>query len=95
MSFVKCARCGRKVVQAIMEDSMCRQCGTDLHTCTNCRHFDSAARNECRVDVPERIRSKATRNSCVRFSERVVQESGSDSASETKNARSAFDALFD
>lgn len=90
-----CARCGTRVtlVDPLALDAVCAQCGNDLHTCTNCRHFDTAARFECRQPIPQRISSKAKRNTCDLFEPRLAQtfESGTD---RPDDARSAFDALF-
>lgn len=90
-----CARCGTRVplVDPVAVDATCAQCGNDLHTCTNCRHFDTAARFECRQPIPERIPSKAKRNTCELFEPRLAQtfESGSD---RPDDPHAAFDALF-
>src|SRR5687768_5693087 len=48
----KCARCGelkRSIDSTVEFDATCPKCGSDLHTCTNCKNFDSSVRWECRV----------------------------------------------
>ncbi len=93
----KCARCGARVVDVdVASDAVCADCGSDLHTCTNCAYFDSSAPNECRQPVEERIASKSKRNECGLYQARTVQEFASDSeGGSPSDARSAFDDLFD
>ena len=99
----RCARCGeqRPVLDEIPDDAVCAKCGTDLHTCSNCIHFDTSVRWECRKheEVPARIVKKSTRNECPLFTPKAAQEFAKESAkgnpgSSPGDARSAFDALF-
>jgi hypothetical protein len=97
----RCARCGEKrpVLDEIPFDAVCAKCGADLHTCSNCLHFDTAVRWECRKheEIPARIQKKSTRNECPLFTPKAAQEFGNDSGSGKPapgDARSAFDALF-
>jgi len=96
-SSFRCARCGelvRREAQLLPPDATCGKCGSDLHTCTNCRHFDTSARFECRQEIPERIAKKATRNTCQLFEPKLVQGFRADSG-KPDDPRAAFDALFD
>ena len=95
-SVFRCARCGQKhdVAFRIVVDTVCRKCGEDLHTCTNCRHFDTSAANECREPVVARIARKSTRNDCELFEKKTTKETSTESA-RGDDAKSAFDALFD
>lgn len=90
-----CGRCGAKLplVDPPAVDATCAHCGNDLHTCTNCRHFDTAARFECRQPIAQRIASKSKRNSCELFEPRLVRTFES-AADRPDDARSAFDDLF-
>ncbi len=92
----KCARCGapRELGQGIATDATCRKCGDDLHTCTNCLHFDTAARFECRKEIAERIAGKSKRNECALFEPKTVTGFASEKEG-ARDAKSAFDALFD
>ncbi len=92
----KCARCGapRELGRGIAADAACRKCGDDLHTCTNCLHFDTSARFECRKEIPERIPAKAKRNECEHFEPKTVTGFASEKEG-ARDAKSAFDALFD
>lgn len=91
----QCARCGREapLEGALALDAVCSHCGSDLHTCTNCRHFDSAAPRQCRLDIPAPIPRKAARNECDLFEPRSVQVFGSEGG--VSDGRKAFDSLFD
>ncbi len=91
----RCSRCGQKeVVSSLVPESVCSQCDEDLHTCTNCSHFDTSARFECREAIQESIPKKSKRNNCELFSAKVIQEFESESLS-PEDARSEFDSLFD
>ncbi|HKH46442.1 MAG TPA: hypothetical protein VKM72_17410 [Thermoanaerobaculia bacterium] len=95
----RCARCGeqRAIADAVEHDTACAKCHTDLHTCSNCVHFDTSVRWECRKfeEIPARIVKKSTRNECTFFTPKEAQEVGRQHDRETpKDARSAFDALF-
>lgn len=92
----RCARCGgqQDPERSRSLEATCRQCGHDLHTCTHCVHFDTAAPNECRKSIERRIEKKSKRNECELFSPRLTRETPEESA-RGADARSAFDALFD
>jgi len=64
-----------------------------LHTCTNCRFFDSGAANECRVEIEVRIVRKSSRNDCSLFEPKVARETSAESP-EPGDARAEFDSLF-
>ena len=92
----RCATCGQRSTAPGTAETIavCSSCGADLHTCTNCRHFDSSAPLECRRPVPERIGAKAKSNECELFEAKVTKEFGSDSG-RPDDPKAAFDALFD
>ena len=98
-SILKCSRCGSEVSEVPTHDDVCKSCGSDLHTCSNCRYFDSSAPKECRQPVEVRIAAKARKNDCGFFEPKVVQEFASDSSGPTSGdatqAKAAFDDLFD
>ena len=107
---VRCAECGQDLSTAydIQMDSLCPKCNADLHTCRNCRHFDSAARFQCSQTIKERIGKKAAANRCLLFIGRtiVVKELGQASnaptaavtrapvSKPTDEARAALERLF-
>jgi hypothetical protein len=95
VSTFRCARCGSKQVGSEVDsEAVCAACGSALHTCTNCRFFDSAAPNECRAEIVERIAGKSSRNDCTQFESKVAQETAAESPA-PGDARAEFDALFD
>jgi len=92
-----CKVCGekRRNLEEIRTDSTCERCGADLHACAQCSYFDPSARLECTQPIPERIRSKKSRNSCGSYAPaRSFDLTGSRAPETPDDARSAFDALF-
>ncbi len=93
----RCARCGHKqaLPEPLTSESVCRDCGGDLHTCTHCSSFDTSALNECIQVLSEAVASKAKRNECTLFTPRGAQEFGTTKTRDPDDPKSAFDALFD
>lgn len=75
-------------------DARCESCGNDLHTCSNCAHFDTGARFECRREVPQRVTPKDRANRCELFEPRLRHEFAQEKRAASSDPRSAFDALF-
>jgi hypothetical protein len=90
---VRCARCGAIEDPDIGALSRCKRCGTDLHACLQCLHFDTAARFECTQEIAARISPKDARNECPLFVPRTTVERETSSAA-PPSARKAFDDLF-
>jgi hypothetical protein len=101
----RCAVCGTRQ-EAPAEGAFaaaCEKCGADLHTCTHCTHFDTAARWECRR-ADERqaaglgpVTKKSKRNDCPLFGARATLEFAREKPAdpdERNDPRAAFDALF-
>ncbi|MFY9826756.1 MAG: hypothetical protein WAM82_35710 [Thermoanaerobaculia bacterium] len=100
-SVFRCAACGEKRLimlgDVLPPDATCAKCGADLHTCSNCIHFDTSVRWECRknAEIPARIAKKRDKNDCAAFTPKLAQEFAKDSDKPSPgDARSAFDALF-
>ena len=95
-SVFRCTRCGSSLAtgKALTFDSTCPECGEDVHTCTNCSQFDTAARFECRQEIAEPILKKAKRNQCELFAPKTTQDFDGDKPA-PGDARAAFDSLFD
>lgn len=90
----RCARCGeRQSGETPSRDTVCAACGSDLHTCTHCAHFDTSAPLECRKPIDQRVGKKDARNSCDHFEPKQAQEFAAE-AETPRSARSAFDDLF-
>ncbi len=95
---VRCPDCGRNIqaIGAIGPESSCPHCNAPLHCCRACRHFDTAARFECRAGVTERVPDKGKANACALYAARLVldatgRRTGTPQSSDPK---SAFDSLF-
>ena len=95
----KCNRCGELQHQLgeLTTESLCMRCGADLHTCGNCRFFDTTTLWECRAEIPARISGKHTKNECAFFAPKIVRDLAADKGGRLQSpddARKAFDALF-
>lgn len=45
----------------------CPHCGSDLHACKNCEHWEPGAHNQCREKVSEHIPDREAANFCTFF----------------------------
>lgn len=94
----KCSQCGqiRQNLGVLTYEETCLRCNADLHTCGNCRFFDTTAPWECRENIPARIPGKHARNECLVFSPKIVRDLAADKGKNLSpdDARKAFDALF-
>ena len=95
----KCNRCGdvRHNLGDLGFEDACLGCGSDLHTCGNCRFFDTTTLWECRENIPVRVVGKHAKNECTFFTPKIVKDLSADKASKPMtetDARKAFDALF-
>jgi hypothetical protein len=104
---LRCSLCGTIVPPPvdIQHESRCPKCKADLHSCKNCRYFDTSAQFECTQPIAERITKKDLRNKCEFFMartsiERETRDSGGGGTGPTtptakpSDARSAFENLF-
>jgi len=71
---LRCHGCGRSVsdIGTIATSSTCPHCPAALHCCRNCRHFDSAARWQCRAPIATQVADKIGANACDKFEPRLV-----------------------
>jgi hypothetical protein len=95
----KCNKCGtiRHSLSDLLTDDACGQCGADLHTCGNCRNFDTTTLWECRENIPVRVVGKHVKNECALFQPKIVKDLAADKGKQPQtpdDARKAFDALF-
>ena len=94
----KCNQCGqqRLGLDDPTVDEACGKCGADLHSCGNCRFFDTTTTWECRENIPARVAGKHARNACTFFQPKVVKDLAADKGKiqTPDDARKAFDALF-
>ncbi len=94
--FFKCSNCG---AQACLDDEVpqsltCENCGADLHSCVNCRFFDSSAPNQCLQPIEAALESKRAANACAHFKPKITVALSVDSTSKATDARQAFADLF-
>jgi hypothetical protein len=95
----KCNQCGqiRHNLGDMTHEETCLKCGADLHSCGNCRFFDTTTMWECRENIPARVAGKQAKNECTFFSPKIVRDLAADKAGKLQtpdDARKAFDALF-
>jgi predicted RNA-binding Zn-ribbon protein involved in translation (DUF1610 family) len=65
-----CARCGRTleiVGNQLGRRETCPDCGADLHSCRNCRHFDLAVAKQCKEPFAEVPSNQDDANFCEFF----------------------------
>jgi hypothetical protein len=96
---IRCHVCGRSAsaLDDIVTDTECPSCHAPLHCCRTCRHFDSAARRQCRADITEAIGDKNKANSCLRYSPLLVLDSTgrrSNASQGPGGPREQFENLF-
>jgi hypothetical protein len=98
----RCAVCGTAQPPPAPDAfaAACEKCAADLHTCTHCRSFDTAARWECRrwqeraaAGFAGPVAKKSQRNDCTLMAPKVSLEVGKDKP-DPSDPRAAFDALF-
>src|SRR5688572_23104020 len=73
---VRCARWGNELMAASAwsPDGTCARCGSDLHTCAQCAHFDTSATYECQRPIRVRISPKDVKNTCGEFEPKTTVE---------------------
>lgn len=96
-----CANCGSPYEPPIYRGTQCGDCGRELKTCRNCRHFAPGAPNDCREPSAEPVTEKDRANFCGWFSpaedagsSRCAGAGDSDAADSADAARAAFNSLF-
>jgi predicted RNA-binding Zn-ribbon protein involved in translation (DUF1610 family) len=70
----RCSSCGAVLAPGFDPNGKCPKCGFELHSCKQCRHFDTGAQFECTQPIPERIAKKDARNECTFFDFRMTVE---------------------
>ena len=104
----RCFSCSTTLPSDTDFRGVCPKCGSALHCCKQCSHFEPSTRFQCLKPIPVRIAVKDQANECELFKTRVTvaREAGAAPTStnginakvpEPKNsndARAAFDNLF-
>lgn len=84
------------------KNRLCPNCGSDIHCCRNCIHFDEDSSEKCKEPNSPWVRDRATQNSCPFFEFRPAaggdanakSKEQSNADSEAERAKEAFRALF-
>ena len=58
VSRARCSNCGTVLMPGFDPNGQCPKCGLEMHSCKQCRHFDTGAQFECTQPIPERITKK-------------------------------------
>ena len=91
----RCKLCGERNDAEVAAASLCKKCGASLHACNQCRHFEGAARFQCRESIPAPILAKSRVNECALYAPAITLDlTGRKAADTPDHARSAFDSLF-
>ena len=93
----QCAACRADLgtIERIGRRDTCPRCGTDLHSCRQCRFYDPRAANECREPQAERVLDKERSNFCDYFTPRGETATGTASAPRASSGtRDELDGLF-
>ena len=90
---VTCFACGAKTAfeGTVRREATCESCRAYLHCCRNCRFYDTAAYNECRETMAERVVDKESANFCDYFAPSVQRGAV---RAEGQGAKEALDKLF-
>ena len=70
----RCSNCGAVLAPGFDPNGTCPKCNAELHSCKQCRYFDSGAKFECMQPVPERITPKDGKNACKFYEFRMTVE---------------------
>ena len=78
---------------------MCPGCGSDIHSCKNCLHYDENLSSKCKEPHSPWVRDRSAQNSCEIFEFKKTNSpthapQASESTSEADRAKEAFRALF-
>jgi hypothetical protein len=106
----RCYNCSTTLLPGTAFDGPCPKCGTQLHCCKQCSHFEPSTRFQCGRPIPVRIPLKDQQNDCALFSPRVTVAREASSTQtpggrtphgvnsppprNATDARDAFDRLF-
>ncbi|MGA2716087.1 MAG: hypothetical protein ABSG41_23560 [Bryobacteraceae bacterium] len=68
----RCYNCSTTLPPDTAFQGNCLKCGTALHCCKQCAHFEPSTRFQCMKPIPVRIPVKDQANLCTLFSPRVT-----------------------
>lgn len=94
----RCHYCRNPLPVAVQQKNrLCPTCGSDIHACRNCVHFDESSSAQCREPESPWVRDRSATNTCPFFEFKAVGDAASpDEAKkvEAERAKEAFRALF-
>ncbi len=95
---LRCQDCGHQQhaeMAMIGPTTACDRCGTPLHSCRHCAHFDTSRATRCRKDIRLAVGAAAA-NDCEAFEPRLVLDATGKrlGGRRSRDARSDFDSLF-
>lgn len=105
----RCFSCATTLPPGTDFSGLCPKCGTELHCCKQCSHFEPSTRFQCLKPIPARIALKDKANACTLFTPRVTVardgtaaavsspppvNAGPPAPRNSEDARNAFDKLF-
>lgn len=92
----KCSQCGniKDHPEEITLETICKKCDADLHSCVNCKFFDTSSRFQCAQKISEAVSPKDKRNTCSFFQPKVSLEQRFTQIESQRDARQAFNDLF-
>jgi hypothetical protein len=68
----RCWNCSTMLMSGIDFNANCPKCGSALHCCKQCTHFEPSTRFQCLKPIPERVNKKDQANTCTYFKPRVT-----------------------
>jgi hypothetical protein len=68
----RCFNCSTTLPPDVDFRGNCPKCGTALHCCKQCAHFEPSTRFQCLKPIPLRIAAKDQANQCELFKPRVT-----------------------
>lgn len=92
---IGCWKCGASLAALSLpfgRTERCKACGTDLHCCRLCAHYERTAWQQCREQSVEEVRDKERANFCDHYKPVAGRFAGKDTAADA--ARAALDSLF-
>ncbi len=91
-----CWKCGQKIQSdsPVVRSSLCDYCGSDLHSCRNCRFYSPGAHYDCRETVDEQVRDKEQANFCGFFQPAAGFTADPAHSDDRQQQRRAFESLF-
>lgn len=92
---IPCYACGASLAEVplpLSRHEYCPGCGTELHCCRMCRHYDSGRANDCTEGRAEPPSNKEGANFCDWFAPK--DGAGASSKHRNDDARAKLEALF-